>query len=78
MNSSSNGQKHTEHFTLALNHQGKIHIQMSVLGMASEITQCSMMSIFYVAASSQNECDSKKLCSIEDNNPTMQIMQIMI
>ncbi len=67
----SEGQKYTEHFTLNVNHQGKTHIQLAVLGMASQITQCSMMNVFYSAASTPNECNIKKLCSIEDNNPTL-------
>ncbi len=60
-----------EHLTLSFDHQGKTHIEMTALGLASEITQCDKMNIFYSMSSTSSLCEFRDLCMVEENNPAV-------
>ncbi len=57
------------HFTLTVDHQGEPHIKLLALVMASQITQCGMMNIFYSTSATAEGCDIYNLCTVLNDTP---------
>ena len=56
------------HFTLSVDNQGD-DAQLTVVVMASEITQCSLMNIFYSIFTTAVDCHIHKQCKVVNDIP---------